>query len=110
MSEAIGSQSTAEIFGDGDEEQAPVRAKERIASLDFIRGIAVMGILAANIIAFGQPFNAYIYPDAFLVEPSDPGGWQWIGQFVLIDGKMRGLFTILFGAGMYLFMERAWLR
>jgi uncharacterized protein len=33
---------------------------------------------------------------------------MWIAQFTLIDGKMRGLFTLLFGAGLYLFMERAW--
>ncbi|MCU0947694.1 MAG: DUF418 domain-containing protein [Porphyrobacter sp.] len=87
---------------------APVAAGERIATLDFIRGIAVMGILAANIIAFGQPFEAYMYPGAFLTDPADPGGWLWIAQFVLVDGKMRGLFTLLFGAGLYLFMERAW--
>lgn len=89
---------------------APVAADERISSLDFIRGIAVMGILAANIVAFGQPGSAYMWPEAFLVDAGDPGGWQWIAQFVLVDGKMRGLFTLLFGAGMYLFMERAWAR
>ncbi|MEM7780055.1 MAG: DUF418 domain-containing protein [Pseudomonadota bacterium] len=88
----------------------PVSKADRIDSLDFIRGIAVMGILAANIIAFGQPFSAYIYPGAFLVPTGDPDGWMWIAQFVLVDGKMRGLFTLLFGAGMYLFMERAWAR
>ena len=91
-------------------EAAPVSKSERIGSLDFIRGLAVMGILAANIIAFGQPFSAYMYPDGFLVPDGDPGGWQWIAQFVLIDGKMRGLFTLLFGAGLYLFMERSWAR
>lgn len=85
-------------------------AGNRIASLDFIRGIAVMGILAANIIAFGQPFAAYMYPDAFLVPHSEAEEWMWIAQFVLIDGKMRGLFTLLFGAGLYLFMEKAWSR
>jgi len=69
-----------------------------------------MGILAANIVAFGQPPSAYMWPESFLVDPADPGGWQWIAQLVLIDGKMRGLFTLLFGAGMYLFMERAWER
>lgn len=93
-----------------EEAQAPVTSSDRIESLDFIRGIAVMGILAANIIAFGQPFNAYMFPDAFLVPDGDPGGWQWIAQFVLVDGKMRGLFTLLFGAGLYLFMERTWAR
>ncbi|MEM7689056.1 MAG: DUF418 domain-containing protein [Pseudomonadota bacterium] len=89
---------------------APVRSDDRISSLDFIRGLAVMGILAANIISFGQPPMAYLWPDAFLTDPGDPGGWQWIAQFVVIDGKMRGLFTLLFGAGLYLFMERAWAR
>ena len=86
----------------------PSAPGERIASLDFIRGIAVMGILAANIVAFGQPFSAYMYPDAFLTEHGPASEWLWVVQFVLIDGKMRGLFTLLFGAGMMLFMERAW--
>ena len=83
---------------------------ERIASLDFIRGIAVMGILAANIVAMGQPFPAYLYPDAFAVPHSPTEDWMWVWQLVLVDGKMRGLFTLLFGAGLYLFMERAWAR
>ncbi|PLK23642.1 hypothetical protein C0V72_08900 [Porphyrobacter sp. TH134] len=69
-----------------------------------------MGILGANIIAFGQPMDAYMYPAAFRTDPGDPGGWLWIAQFVAVDGKMRGLFTLLFGAGMYLFMEKAWAR
>ena len=92
----------------GAKAAAPVERSDRIASLDFIRGLAVMGILAANIVAFGQPMNAYMYPDAFLVPTGDPDNWMWITQFVLVDGKMRGLFTLLFGAGLYLFMERAW--
>ncbi len=90
---------------------APVtESGNRIASLDFIRGIAVMGILLANIAAFGQPFTAYMWPEGFLVADRDPGGWQWIAQFVAVDGKMRGLFSLLFGAGMVLFMDKAWAR
>lgn len=88
----------------------PIASKDRIETLDFIRGLAVMGILAANIVAFGQPFNAYMYPAAWIGPSGDPEGWMWIAQFVTVDGKMRGLFTLLFGAGMYLFMERAWAR
>ena len=88
----------------------PVRVEERIGSLDFTRGIAILGILLANIVAFGQPMTAYMYPDAFLVPPNDDGGWMWLTQFVLVDGKFRGLFTLLFGAGMVLFMERTWAR
>lgn len=93
-----------------ESQRAPVAPTQRISSLDFIRGLAVMGILVANIVAFGQPPSAYFFPESFLIDPGDPGGFQWIAQFVLIDGKMRGLFTLLFGAGMYLFMERAWSR
>jgi uncharacterized protein len=88
----------------------PVAAEERVASLDFIRGIAVLGILAANIVAFGQPFTAYMYPDAFTVPHGETSDRLWAAQFVLIDGKMRGLFTLLFGAGMALFMDKAWAR
>jgi uncharacterized protein len=110
MSDTNSAQQEVAAIGDGDAAIAPVSAGERNGSLDFIRGLAVMGILAANIIAFGQPFDAYMYPTAFKTDPGDPGGWMWIAQFVLIDGKMRGLFTLLFGAGIYLFMEKAWAR
>lgn len=81
---------------------------QRLASLDFIRGIAVMGILAANILAFGQPLIATIYPGAMLVPHSAAEDGMWVAQFILIDGKMRGLFTLLFGAGLLLFLDKAW--
>jgi len=110
MDDVVGLRAAQEVFGDSPAEVAPVSAAERIDTLDFIRGLAVMGILAANIVAFGQPFEAYMYPAAFKTDPGDPGGWMWIAQFILIDGKMRGLFTLLFGAGIYLFMEKAWAR
>jgi uncharacterized protein len=111
MNETLSARAAEEIFGDGGDGGAaiaPVAASARIGTLDFIRGLAVMGILAANIVAFGQPMEAYMYPAAFKVDAGDPGGWMWIAQFILIDGKMRGLFTLLFGAGVYLFMEKAW--
>lgn len=110
MNKAFSRRAVEDAVGHSDAMIAPVAAGQRIDTLDFIRGLAVMGILAANITAFGQPFDAYMYPAAYLTEPADPGGWMWIAQFILIDGKMRGLFTLLFGAGMYLFMEKAWAR
>jgi uncharacterized protein len=88
----------------------PVARAERLGSLDLIRGFAVLGILAANIVAFGQPFGAYMWPDGFLSQHGPADGWLWVVQFLLIDGKMRGLFTLLFGAGMALFMDKAWAR
>jgi uncharacterized protein len=110
MNETLSPDAIQNVFGDGDGTIAPVGAGDRIDTLDFIRGVAVMGILAANIVAFGQPMLAYFSPGQFLVPSGDEQGWMWIAQFILIDGKMRGLFTVLFGAGMVLFMEKAWAR
>ena len=103
-------EAAAETVGGAVDTPATPVSGDRIASLDLIRGLAVMGILFANIIGFGQPMTAYFYPDAFLVPQDRSDSWLWLAQFVLIDGKMRGLFSLLFGAGLYLFLERAWAR
>jgi len=88
----------------------PVAGAERLVSLDLIRGIALLGILFANIVDFGWPLQAYSWP--LLIEnPPDPADTAiWLFQLVFIDGKMRGLFTLLFGAGIMLFVERNWAR
>jgi uncharacterized protein len=78
----------------------------RIATLDIVRGVAVMGILAMNIVAFAMPFQAYMNPAAFGTEgPVDLA--SWLLSFIFIDGKMRGLFSFLFGASMLLVIEKA---
>ena len=82
------------------------RTMTRFQSLDALRGFAVMGILLMNIIAFAMPDGAYISPAAY-------GGTSaadiatWMLAFVLVDSKMRALFSILFGASMLLVYERA---
>jgi uncharacterized protein len=78
----------------------------RIATLDIVRGVAVMGILAMNIVMFAMPFQAYTNPLAYGMESGADLG-SWIFSFVLIDGKMRGLFSFLFGASTLLVIERA---
>ena len=83
---------------------APVKATERINSLDVIRGIALLGILLMNINGMGLPFS---YSDPTIV--GDPGGWNlrvWIINNMLFEGTMRGLFTFLFGAGVILLTSR----
>jgi len=78
----------------------------RIATLDIVRGVAVMGILAMNIVAFAMPVGAYMNPMAYGSETSiDLAAYAF--NFVLIDGKMRGLFSFLFGASMLLVIEKA---
>lgn len=81
-------------------------AEQRHISLDATRGFAVMGILAMNIIGFAMPEWAYITPAAYGTETmADRIAWAF--SFIFIDGKMRGLFSLLFGASMMLVIERA---
>lgn len=78
----------------------------RHLTLDAMRGIAVMGILLMNIVMFAMPSQAYINPLAWGGDgPLDLG--IWTVNFVLVDGKMRGLFTLLFGASTLLVIDRA---
>jgi uncharacterized protein len=78
----------------------------RILMLDVVRGVAVMGILAMNIVGFAMPFPAYMNPIAFGYE-SGADLVSWVFSFIFIDGKMRGLFSFLFGASTLLVIERA---
>lgn len=65
-----------------------------------------MGILAMNIVAFAMPVGAYMNPMAYGSETSiDLAAYAF--NFILIDGKMRGLFSFLFGASMLLVIEKA---
>lgn len=78
----------------------------RHLSLDAIRGIAVMGILTMNVLSFGLPDGAYMNPLAWgHGGPADL--WTWATTFVLFEGKMRGLFSVLFGASMALVVDTA---
>ena len=85
---------------------APLPSPPRILSLDVIRGIAVMGIFSVNVIAFAMIEPAYLNPGAY-------GGHRgadlvmWLANYVFIDGKMRSLFSMLFGASMLLVIDRA---
>lgn len=82
----------------------PVRAEERISSLDVIRGFALLGILLMNIVGFGLA-NAYD-------DPTNAGGatgvnlWTWVTMHILAEGKMRCLFSMVFGAGVVLLTSR----
>ncbi len=78
----------------------------RIETLDIVRGVAVMGILAMNVVGFALPSSAYMNPVVAGIEGS--ADWiAWAFGFLFVDGKMRGLFGLLFGASMLLVIERA---
>ena len=87
-------------------DSGPVRESERIASLDLIRGVAVLGILLMNAVKFkfgGAPY--------FNLSAGGSETWlDWsvgvLGE-VFVDQKFMALFSLLFGAGMILFIDRA---
>ena len=87
-------------------DSGPVAASERITHLDMLRGVAVLGILLMNAVSYGLPSAAY-----FNLSAEGTETWlDWaIGVFgeVFIDQKFMGIFSILFGAGIVLFADRA---
>ncbi|HEX2764653.1 MAG TPA: DUF418 domain-containing protein [Allosphingosinicella sp.] len=78
----------------------------RILTLDILRGVAVMGIFSVNVVAFAMPEQAYLNPKAYGLE-GIKDLLLWALNFVLIDGKMRAMFSMLFGASLLLVVEKA---
>jgi len=82
----------------------PLKALDRIQSIDVMRGIVLFGILLMNI---NMMALAHAYED-----PTTSGGasgwnlYTWITTNLLFEGTMRALFSLLFGAGMFIFLDR----
>ena len=83
----------------------PINLKNRIHSLDLIRGFAVLGILIMNITSFSQISMAYM-------NPTIGAGLEGYNQyfhgfnFIFADTRFMSIFSMLFGAGVVLFTQR----
>jgi uncharacterized protein len=83
----------------------PALGAERVSAMDTLRGVAVLGILLMNILGFAYPFAASF-------DPTVAGGvtganlWIWAVNTTLFEGKMRAIFSMLFGAGMLVLTSR----
>ena len=77
---------------------------DRILSLDVVRGFALLGILLINILAFGAISAMTLNPPLGFSLTSDI--WIWGAVELTAEGAMRALFSMLFGAGVLLFLER----
>ena len=76
----------------------------RIDSLDLIRGVAILGILIMNITSFSQIGMAYLNPKLGAgIEGIN--GWIHSFAFLFADMRFMSVFSILFGAGMMLFVQ-----
>lgn len=84
---------------------APVRQNERIQIIDTLRGIALLGILLMNIPYFSNPQQVAYNLNVFN-EYSGPNYYTWWVVNGLFEGTMRGLFSMLFGAGCLLLLSR----
>jgi len=78
---------------------------ERNITLDFIRGVAILGILLLNINAFGLPKAAYINP-AWYGDITLRDAWTWAVLDLFAQVKFLTLFALLFGAGLQLLLSR----
>ena len=92
--------------GQPNTESGPVRESARITSLDLIRGVGVLGILLMNAVEF----KFGLVPHLNLSAGGSETWLDWaVGVFgeIFVDQKFMGLFSLLFGAGMILFIDRA---
>ena len=83
----------------------PVTEKERIVSIDVLRGFALLGILPMNIQYFSMISAAYMNPTTY----GDLHGanlWVCLLSHVLADEKFMAIFSMLFGAGILLMTRR----
>jgi len=83
----------------------PVTGTERISALDTLRGTALLGIILMNIAGAGLPFA---YGDPTVYGGSEGANLAvWVMNNLFFEGTMRGLFSMLFGAGIILLTSRA---
>jgi uncharacterized protein len=84
----------------------PVVGSERIGSIDVLRGVAVLGILVMNVRDFAMPLRAF-------EDPAFPDGFRWsnfvawVTTDLFFQDKMIAIFSMLFGAGILIFADRA---
>ncbi|MDU1950437.1 DUF418 domain-containing protein YeiB [Atlantibacter hermannii] len=78
---------------------------ERNVTLDVVRGVAILGILLMNIMAFGLPKAAYLNP-AWYGDITARDAWTWALLDLFAQVKFLTLFALLFGAGLHMLLPR----
>jgi uncharacterized protein len=83
----------------------PVSQSERIGIIDSLRGFAILGILLMNIPFFGLPdpatYNPLVRHEVGTINEN-----VWYIISLVFDGTQRATFSMLFGAGVLLFISR----
>ncbi len=84
-----------------DNHVQPVQQAERIKTVDMIRGFALLGILLMNVPGFG--INWDFWHRVMTGPENTKDFYAFAAMTTFFEGTMRGLFSMLFGAGMILF-------
>lgn len=79
---------------------APVAESARIEIVDVVRGVALLGILLLNIPFFALPER---FTEPWSADTTNLNFWAYAANIILFEGKMRALFSAVFGAGIVLF-------
>jgi uncharacterized protein len=79
----------------------PVAKVDRIQTIDLVRGLALLGILMMNMPGFGFMFSDVF---KFIKNTHSSDFYAYAIMSTAFEGTMRALFSMLFGAGMVLFM------
>lgn len=83
----------------------PTQKEQRIKSLDVLRGFAILGILIINIQFFARPSSAFANPSV-MGNLSRSDFFSYYVSLVFGELKFMTIFSILFGAGILLFVNR----
>ena len=84
------------------EQPLPTKDADRLGVVDLLRGVALTGILFINVSGFAMaPHSSEI----FRANPATLDFWARAANVILLEGKMRALFGMLFGAGVFLFVR-----
>jgi uncharacterized protein len=85
---------------------AAAQGPTRIRSLDVLRGVGVLGMLATHIQLFAFPSLARWNPKAY-GDLQGVNWWVWLTTSVLADGKFISIFAMLLGASIVMLPGRA---
>jgi uncharacterized protein len=84
---------------------ASAPGSDRLVVLDALRGFAALGILWRNIFVFGLPTVAFSLPEEW-GENVVANVAAWLYVVIFVDGTMRGMFSLIFGATALLLLDR----
>jgi uncharacterized protein len=95
------------MTSDGVAPPRPISPTERIDAIDALRGLALLGVVAMNVVTIFRVsiFERFLFPKPALDFSSIDGAVETI-LMLAVDLKALALFSLLFGAGLAIQFER----